>query len=88
MQLSWACEEQLFRQEMENADDIRLSVRLYSKCLPDKRKVCCMQCHGPMWCGQPRHRCLAGGPGSPTGPPRTYVCIVGVPLPCPCTSTF
>ncbi|EFJ50582.1 hypothetical protein VOLCADRAFT_103797 [Volvox carteri f. nagariensis] len=25
MQLSWACEEQLFRQEMENADDIRLS---------------------------------------------------------------
>jgi Golgi apparatus protein 1 len=41
MQLSWACEEQLFRQEMENADDIRLSVRLFSKCLPDKRKVRC-----------------------------------------------
>ncbi|GIL97843.1 hypothetical protein Vretimale_3387, partial [Volvox reticuliferus] len=40
MQLSWACEEQLFRQEMENADDIRLSVRLFSKCLPDKRKFC------------------------------------------------
>lgn len=40
MQLSWACEEQLFRQEMENADDIRLSVRLYSKCLADKRKFC------------------------------------------------
>jgi hypothetical protein len=39
MQLSWACEEQLFRQEMENADDIRLSVRLFSKCLPDKRKA-------------------------------------------------
>lgn len=39
MQLSWACEEQLFRQEMENADDIRLSVRLFSKCMPDKRKV-------------------------------------------------
>lgn len=39
MQLSWACEEQLFRQEMENADDVRLSVRLFSKCLPDKKKV-------------------------------------------------
>mmetsp|Transcript_34914 Transcript_34914/g.77608 ORF Transcript_34914/g.77608 Transcript_34914/m.77608 type:complete len:994 (-) Transcript_34914:752-3733(-) len=40
MQLSWACEEQLFRQEMENADDIRLSVRLFTKCMPDKRKFC------------------------------------------------
>ncbi|MEW5299471.1 MAG: hypothetical protein WDW36_002486 [Sanguina aurantia] len=40
MQLSWACEEQLFRQEMENADDVRLSVRLFSKCLPDKKKFC------------------------------------------------
>lgn len=39
MQLSWACEEQLFKQEMENADDIRLSVRLFAKCMPDKRKV-------------------------------------------------
>jgi len=40
MQLSWACEEQLFRQEMENADDIRLSVRLFSHCVKDKRKFC------------------------------------------------
>lgn len=40
MSLTWACEEQLFRQEMENADDIRLSVRLFAKCLPDKRKFC------------------------------------------------
>ena len=39
MQLTWACEEQLFRQEMENADDVRLSVRLFAKCLPDKRRV-------------------------------------------------
>ena len=46
MQLSWACEEQLFRQEMENADDIRLSVRLFSKCLADKRKV-----RGQGWAG-------------------------------------
>lgn len=38
--LSWGCEEELFRQEMENADDIRLSVRLFSKCLGDKRKFC------------------------------------------------
>ena len=40
MSLTWACEEQLFRQEMENADDLRLSVRLFAKCLPDKRKFC------------------------------------------------
>jgi Golgi apparatus protein 1 len=40
MQLTWACEEQLFRQEMENADDVRLSVRLFSKCMPDKMKFC------------------------------------------------
>ena len=39
MQLSWSCEEQLFRQEIENADDVRLSVRLFSKCMADKRKV-------------------------------------------------
>jgi len=40
MQLSWTCEEQLFRQEMENSDDIRLSVRLFSKCINDKKKFC------------------------------------------------
>ncbi|KAG1658887.1 hypothetical protein FOA52_000675 [Chlamydomonas sp. UWO 241] len=39
-QLGWECEEQLFRQDAENADDIRLSVRLFSKCLPDKREFC------------------------------------------------
>ncbi|GFR46876.1 hypothetical protein Agub_g8517 [Astrephomene gubernaculifera] len=40
MQLSWGCEEQLFRQELEDADDIRLSVRLYTKCIREKRKFC------------------------------------------------
>lgn len=40
MQLSWACEEQLFRQETENSDDIRLSVRLFSKCMREKRRYC------------------------------------------------
>ncbi|GIL70396.1 hypothetical protein Vretimale_3583 [Volvox reticuliferus] len=40
MQLSWGCEEQLFRQELENADDIRLSVRLYLLCIREKRKYC------------------------------------------------
>ena len=44
LQLTWACEEQLFRQEMENADDVRLSVRLFSRCMPDKRKVCYWVC--------------------------------------------
>ena len=49
MQLSWACEEQLFRQEMENADDIRLSVRLFNKCMPDKRKVRGVSVSGTNW---------------------------------------
>lgn len=40
MQLSWQCEEQLYRQEVDDADDIRLSVRLYSKCLDDKKRFC------------------------------------------------
>eukprot|EP00798_Chlamydomonas_sp_ICE-L_P019976 gene19976-26687_t len=40
LQLSWTCEEQLFHQEMDMADDIRLSVRLYDRCMPDKRKFC------------------------------------------------
>ncbi|KAG2498297.1 hypothetical protein HYH03_003558 [Edaphochlamys debaryana] len=40
MQLSWSCEEQLFRQELEDADDIRLSVRLYTRCIREKRKFC------------------------------------------------
>ena len=37
--LSWDCQEQLFRQEVENADDVRLSVRLFHACLADKKKV-------------------------------------------------
>ncbi|KXZ55868.1 hypothetical protein GPECTOR_2g1419 [Gonium pectorale] len=40
MQLSWGCEEQLFRQELEDADDVRLSVRLYTRCIKEKRKFC------------------------------------------------
>ncbi len=40
MQLSWLCEEHLYRQEVEDADDIRLSVRLFAKCLPDKKRFC------------------------------------------------
>ena len=37
--LSWDCQEQLFRQEVENADDLRLSVRLFRACLADKKQV-------------------------------------------------
>ena len=40
MKLSWDCEEQLFRKEMEDADDMRLSVRLFRKCLNDKKRFC------------------------------------------------
>jgi Golgi apparatus protein 1 len=38
--ISWECQEQLFRQEVENAEDIRLSIRLFKACINDKKKVC------------------------------------------------
>ena len=39
-QTSWDCQEELFRQEVENADDLRLSYRLLRKCMGDKQKFC------------------------------------------------
>ncbi len=38
--LSMLCEEALYRQERENADDIRLSVRLFVNCKEDKKRFC------------------------------------------------
>jgi hypothetical protein len=38
--LSPACSEAVFRQQLEAEDDIRLSVRLFQKCLADKRQFC------------------------------------------------
>ena len=38
--VSWECQEELFRQEVENADDLRLSQRLFKKCMGDKKKFC------------------------------------------------
>ena len=37
--LSWDCQEQLFRQEVEDADDMRLSARLFRACLTDKKQA-------------------------------------------------
>lgn len=37
--LNWDCQEQLFRQQVENADDMRLSMRLFKACLADKKQV-------------------------------------------------
>jgi Golgi apparatus protein 1 len=39
-QLSWDCQEELFRQEVENADDVRLNTQLFRKCARDKAKFC------------------------------------------------
>ena len=39
-QLSWDCQEELFRQEVENADDMRLNYVLFRKCSRDKAKFC------------------------------------------------
>jgi Cysteine rich repeat len=40
MQLEWDCQAELFKIDVEDADDIRLSVRLFRTCLTDKRKFC------------------------------------------------
>ena len=39
-QMSWDCQEQLFRQEVENADDVRLSYSLMRSCQADIQKFC------------------------------------------------
>ncbi|KAF8068300.1 hypothetical protein HT031_001987 [Scenedesmus sp. PABB004] len=38
--LSWECAEEVFRQQLEADDDIRLNVRLFQKCLADKKRFC------------------------------------------------
>lgn len=40
LQVSWECQHQIYRNEKESAEDIRLSVRLFSKCLNDQQKFC------------------------------------------------
>ncbi|KAF8068299.1 GLG1 [Scenedesmus sp. PABB004] len=40
MRLGWDCEAELFRKYEEDADDIRLSVRLFAACLADKKQFC------------------------------------------------
>ena len=46
LRLSWDCQEQLFRAEVDNADDFRLQTRLFNTCLKDKKTVRC----APMMC--------------------------------------
>ncbi|KAL4853837.1 Golgi apparatus protein 1 [Chlorella vulgaris] len=38
--LDWECKQELFRQQMEESDDIRLSMVLMKACIADKRKFC------------------------------------------------
>ncbi len=40
MQVSWDCLNQISRMQQENGDDIRLSTKLFSKCLADSQKFC------------------------------------------------
>lgn len=39
-QLSWDCQEELFRKEVEDASDIRLNTALLRVCSKDKKKFC------------------------------------------------
>lgn len=41
LRLSWDCQEQLFRAEVDNSDDMRLQTRLFNVCLADKKTVRC-----------------------------------------------
>ena len=38
--LSWECRDEVFRQDVENAGDVRLSASLFKACLPDKKRFC------------------------------------------------
>lgn len=40
MQVSWECQKMIDRSERESGDDIRLSTRLFNKCLNDQQKFC------------------------------------------------
>jgi hypothetical protein len=40
LKVGWECAEQLFKQELEADNDIRLSVRLYQRCLKEKKHFC------------------------------------------------
>jgi hypothetical protein len=40
LKISWECAEQLFKQELEADEDLRLSVRLFQRCLGDKKRFC------------------------------------------------
>ena len=39
--LTITCQEELFRSDVNNADDIRLQPKLFRDCHADKKKVCC-----------------------------------------------
>jgi hypothetical protein len=43
-QLSWDCQEELFRKEVEDADDLRLNPTLLRLCSKDKKKFCAGTC--------------------------------------------
>jgi Golgi apparatus protein 1 len=45
-QLSWDCQEELFRKEVEDADDLRLNPTLLRLCSKDKKKFCGGACVG------------------------------------------
>ena len=49
VRVSGECQEELFRQEVENADDLRLSHRLFRKCNGDKNRFCPDVKYGERW---------------------------------------
>ncbi len=61
-QLGWECLDQVLRFQKEASDDIRLSVRLFKRCLNDQRKFCKDV--------EPGHMRVQVGGGGAAGAPR------------------
>ena len=40
LKLKWECQEDLFRQEVQNMGDMRLSITLLRSCMADKQTFC------------------------------------------------
>ena len=73
--LTWECQNELFRQEVEGADDIRLNAPLVSKCMSDKRTFCNDVAPGVTQTGTTlAHGCLCARPLLPVEVYKTWCC--------------
>lgn len=48
LKLKWECQEDLFRQDVQNMGDMRLSISLLRSCMADKQTFCAHADFGAM----------------------------------------